>query len=481
MDDFASEDERTEELNTLQSIYPELVLDVGHPPTAAARLELAIAPLTPLPVVFEPEHTIERLSYLPPLIIEIILAEGYPAERPPSAKLATTPPWIPDDVLRELEKQGHALWEEYGGMQMLYAYVSYLQEAAETAFGVADAWPDGALKLPVSIKTAMLDLNNKLKKETFDKETFDCGVCLEPKKGSVCYRLQRCSHVFCKACLQDFYGNCIKEGHVNNVKCLSPDCGKTGNVPVDRRKKDRLLSPKELLQIPLPLETVTRFTQVRRKKKIEADPTVVFCPRQWCQGAMRTKKYPKIIDVTQIDESDEETDEPAAAPVETEADERRKGMPNTDRLVVCEDCALAFCKVCLASWHGDFIRCINREVHELTPEEQASLNFILKNTSPCPTCSVPCQKAHGCNHMTCSQCKTHFCYLCGAWLDPGNPYQHFNEKKNKQCYYRLMDGAMGDEADGQIRFGGRRGAEQEAEFWEAEVLRMQIEEVEGPS
>jgi E3 ubiquitin-protein ligase RNF14 len=477
MADLDALDEREEELSTLQSIYPELIIDAGHPPTA--HIDLLVAPITPLPVVFDPEQTTHRLSYLPPLVLDIILAEGYPAERAPVFHLVTSPPWIPDYILQKLETEGQSLWEEYGGMQMLFAYVSYLQEAAETAFGVANASADGTVKLAEGLGPALLGYNSKMMRDIFEKETFDCTVCLEPKKGSACYRLQRCSHVFCKECLQDFYGNCIKEGDVNNVKCMSPDCGKTGDIKADRRKKDRLLSPKELLQIPLPLDTVKRFAQIKRKKKIEADPTIVFCPRSWCQGAMRTEKYPKITDVSKMDESDAEDDEPAPPPEEKEPDmnEKPKGSAETDRLVICEDCSLAFCKVCLASWHGDFKRCVSREVQDLTEEEQASLNYILLNTSPCPECSVPCQKAYGCNHMTCFQCKTHFCYICGAWLAPDDPYRHFNDKKFKKCYQRLMDGAMGDEGNGQIRFAGRRGAEQEAEFWEQEAMRIQMEEM----
>jgi E3 ubiquitin-protein ligase RNF14 len=39
-----------------------------------------------------------------------------------------------------------------------------------------------------------------------------------------------------------------------------------------------------------------------------------------------------------------------------------------------------------------------------------------------------------------------------------------------------MDGAEGDMANGDVRFGGRRGAEQLADFWEQEAMRMQMEE-----
>jgi E3 ubiquitin-protein ligase RNF14 len=162
------------------------------------------------------------------------------------------------------------------------------------------------------------------------------------------------------------------------------------------------LSPKELLQIPLARETVERYAKIKRKKKIESDPTIIYCPRSWCQGAMRTNKYPKITDVTQMDDSDSETEEditaqPGVETTDNKVEKRAIGVKGMDRLAVCEDCTLAFCVVCLASWHGDFVRCEPRDKTQLTEEDQASLNFILKSTSPCPYCSVPCQKSYGCN------------------------------------------------------------------------------------
>ncbi|KAF2015330.1 RING finger protein-like protein [Aaosphaeria arxii CBS 175.79] len=471
-------DERVEELETLQSIYPELEINLEQPTRPSARINLQVSPIAPLQIIFEPESAIHRLSYLPPLLLDLILIENYPLQSPPEVKLTSS--WIPKPTLQKLEKEASSQWEEYGGMQMIFAYISYLQEAAESSFGLS------SLKLPISLKSAILDYNDQMKREKFDHETFDCGVCLEPKKGSACYQMQRCGHVFCKACLQDYYNNCIAEGDVNNVKCMAPDCGKTGNAAIDRQKKERLVSPKELLQIPLSFENVKRYAELKRKKKIEADPTIVFCPRSWCQGAMRTEKYPKIVDVSQMEEDsdDEVIAEPAndGAGQEEGQEEQPKKLTDKerdkDRLVVCEDCNLAFCKQCLASWHGDYYRCMPRQPKDLTEEDQASLNFILANTSPCPECTAPCQKSYGCNHMTCFQCKTHFCYLCGAWLEPGNPYKHFNEKRNKGCYQRLMDLATGDNGDGGVQFGGRRGAEQQAEFWEREALRIQMEELE---
>lgn len=465
MDSSVEDDERAQELSTLQSIYPELIIDASDP--FAATLDLLVAPSKALPITFGSDQEVHRVAYLPPLRLEVKLPPQYPDEVPPSVKISTTPFWLPPDAIERLEKEAQSLWDEYGGGQVLFAYVSYLQEAAEAAFGLDE------LSLPAGVKTELLDYSKRTKRELFDKETFDCEVCLEPKKGSACYRMARCNHVFCIACLQDYYNNCIKEGDVNNVKCMSTECG-------GKTKKERLLSPKELLQIPLQLDAVERYAKIKRKKKIEADPNMIFCPRSWCQGAMRTEKYPKITNVYEMDDSDSEAEEPTEPKAEEEKAEvgpekRRVGMSGMDRLVVCEDCTLAFCSVCLASWHGDFVRCEPRDSSQLTEEDQASLNYIMRNTTPCPTCSVPCLKSHGCNHMTCFQCKTHFCYLCSAWLDPGHPYEHFQNPKNKGCVGRLMELVEGDMANDAAQFGGARGALQIAEFWEQEAMRIQME------
>ncbi|KAK1050664.1 hypothetical protein LTR33_014664, partial [Friedmanniomyces endolithicus] len=87
-------------------------------------------------------------------------------------------------------------------------------------------------------------------------------------------------------------------------------------------------------------------------------------------------------------------------------------------------------------------------------------------------------KTMGCNHMKCFQCNTHFCYLCGAWLDGDNPYIHFN-KQGSPCFQRLWELEEGDEGQvpgDQRGFAGARGWEQlalevarEADVREAEA------------
>lgn len=481
MPEFEShaDDERAVELSSISAIYPEILIDPSS--HFKASLDLPVAPASPLqahfladsgfPTVLTPptssseadldsattqyfkppavdvDKDTHQLSHLPPLNLEIELPEGYPSEKAPIFKVGTNPPWLPRSVLSGLIHDGNRLWEEGGKDLVVYTYIDHLQQQAETAFGMIDA-ADGEAHFSRDLKIALLDFNNKAETEKFEQETFECGVCLEPKKGVNCHRLLGCAHVFCIPCLQDFYNACITEGDVDSVRCLTPNCSKenaaTENQGPKKKKRVQTLNPSELLQIPLEQQTVQRYVFLKRKKRLEADKTTIYCPRKWCQGAARSKKHPKPTDLTtdDFDVSDEEDDGPVFDPLGEEG----QLPPMADRVAICEDCGYAFCSVCKKGWHGELVRCFPRREAELSAEEKATEAYLKKYTSPCPTCNAPCQKRMGCNHMICFSCGTHFCYLCSSWLDEGNPYRHFNTL-NYDCYNRLWDMEGGDGVD----------------------------------
>lgn len=279
----------------------------------------------------------------------------------------------------------------------------------------------------------------------------------DAKKGTICHRLLLCGHVFCVPCLQDYYNACITEGDIGSVKCTAPDCGKEPKVglgAVKKGPKDRTLEPSELLGIPLEQDTVQRYIKLKRKKRLESDRSMVYCPRQWCQGPARTSKR-KAYPEDEIEET-KETVEPQTY---DRNDPQEKLPPPAERLAICEDCNFAFCIVCKASWHGEYFTCFPRSKFELTVEERASEDYMKLHTQPCPTCDARAQKTHGCNHMICFKCDTHFCYLCGAYLDRGNPYEHYNTVKSS-CYMRLWELEGGDDGEfGQGFEGGAGGAD----------------------
>ena len=483
MDEAA--DERAIELSSLAAIYPELVIDPSDPFTAF--IDIPIEPIKPLTILFpsagrwgaqtglltpaaseealnsgsgyftashqtatpdqtirvadapaeEPVQDIHILSHLPPLKLHITLPDGYPSQEPPLFYVHTEASWIPAWRLQQLRDAGHTIWEEMGRDQVVFTYIDYLRGAADNAFSLTREGPD-YLEVSQDLKLPLLDYDLKAKRAKFEQQTFECGICLEPKKGVKCHRLRLCGHVFCVACLQDFFNSCVTEGDVSNVKCIVPKCGEDSPRKT-RRKEDRTLDPNELLQIPLSQEQVQRYIALKRKKKYESDPSTVYCPRTWCQGPARTKASEAA---EALNDEDEEDQDPEAGPATPKRREFTY-LPPADRLAICQDCNFAFCQVCKASWHGEFVICRTRNLAELSAEERASEEYVKLHSTPCPTCNARCQKSMGCNHMICPTCKSHFCYLCSSWLDEENPYQHFNDSK-KPCFQRLWELEGGD-------------------------------------
>ncbi|MCJ1341097.1 translation termination inhibitor protein itt1 [Bachmanniomyces sp. S44760] len=419
------DDQRIIELSTIAASFPELIIDPENP--FVASLQLSVEPLKPLAVSFAPlaargppgnlatppsstrggvgpnasEHykslesaeDVHHIAYLPSLHVRLDLLDGYPSKKPPALELSTEPPWLPGEKTEQLRGHVEKLWENVERDQVVFYYIDYLQQEAEAGFNLI-RYPTDTLKLPQHMKLALLDHESKEKRARFERQTFDCGICLEPKKGSVCYRLLLCGHVYCVTCLQNFYNSCITEGDLTMVKCPDPSCGKDPNTTTSQttptskssRRKDRTLEASEILQIPLEYKMVQRYVKLKRKKLLESDKTTVWCPRSWCQGAARSKKYPKndinlqSLRESHLDEADEEGDESPAA--DSTEDKIHRLSPE-DRLAVCEDCGFAFCKICQKSWHGAYKLCLPRRKVELTAEEKASEEYLLKHGTRC--------------------------------------------------------------------------------------------------
>ena len=48
-----------------------------------------------------------------------------------------------------------------------------------------------------------------------------------------------------------------------------------------------------------------------------------------------------------------------------------------------------------------------------------------ENRKLCPKCACGIEKIEGCNHMTCSECRCHFCWIClKIYDDAQETYKH---------------------------------------------------------
>lgn len=189
------EDAREIELSSITAIYPEeLKLDGKEP--YSFTIELPVSLSKPLVVRFPaaseavppipsqdgtatPTATqvdSQELTNLPSLQIHISLPEGYPQDKPPLVKITTTPPWLPDDVVRRLESRVEGLWEDMGRDQVIFTYVDDVQQSVDDVFGLVGH--DNSLEVGPEHKIAILDYDIKAKTRAFQKSTFDCGICL---------------------------------------------------------------------------------------------------------------------------------------------------------------------------------------------------------------------------------------------------------------------------------------------------------------
>lgn len=207
--DGDADDERAVELSSLAAIYPELERNPARDPFSAS-IVIVVEPILPLKIRFPsadgapptglptpPGSTsegisqlkvnderdsiqqvknanqgIHLLSHLPPLILRLSLPEGYPAKKPPVLLLESQHSWLPGGKLRELREAGHTLWEEVGRDQVLFAYIDHLQDSAESGFGL------DTLEILSDLKVSLLDFDLQAKRQKFERQTFECGICL---------------------------------------------------------------------------------------------------------------------------------------------------------------------------------------------------------------------------------------------------------------------------------------------------------------
>ena len=98
--------------------------------------------------------------------------------------------------------------------------------------------------------------------------------------------------------------------------------------------------------------------------------------------------------------------------------------PRCGRIVIMMDtpvhtvecrCGTAWCVSCKESGHWP-ASC--RDYHDYRSYNKEIEKYnMLENTvegRPCPKCGIIWEKLYGCNHMSCTQCGTHFCWGCGG-------------------------------------------------------------------
>lgn len=272
-----------------------------------------------------------------------------------------------------------------------------------------------------SLATRLIEYDKAAQSETFSTLSFTCSICLESRRGSKCFQIKSCSHVFCLECLKDYFTMMIIEGfHLQASRCPDVECVKRlvleEDEETEKKRKEGLdsdemvsldqteakdlpmgrVSSQELLDLLGP-QLHSRYLWLIKKSLLESNPTASNCPRQGCDG----------ISI------------------------RRKEDTGTrfENFRTCEICSFSWCTFCKKTWHG-FTPCKLKNSMELvdeflshpegslererlynkfgkknldrlvkeTVEEKANLQYLDKSTTQCPHCQIRIEKSAGCNH-----------------------------------------------------------------------------------
>ncbi|XP_005944284.1 E3 ubiquitin-protein ligase RNF14 isoform X2 [Simochromis diagramma] len=394
-----------------------------------------------------------------------VVVKDYPSTSPPLFTLSCK--WMTRAQMSSLCRRLDELWEENQGCVILFTWIQFLKEEALGFLGIQSpleiirggskaamvqfgGHPEKAEEKKKELMNSkseqkissssqldprtvllmdpradllpqLLDFDEAQRQRVFDSRVFCCGICFVEKLGSNCLCFKECQHVYCKACMTEYFQIQIRDGNVQCLNCPEPKC-------------TSLATPSQVKQL-VDEELFARYDRLLLQSSLDLMADVVYCPRQSCATAVMME-------------------------------------PDTT-MGICSACQYAFCTLCKLGYHGvshckiraEELRNLRDEYLSATAsgqkfmeqrygkrviqkavEESFSRDWLSENCKCCPRCGTNIQKVDGCNKMTCTSCKQYFCWLCLGVLSKVNPYSHFNNP-HSPCYNQLFLGVDPDEDD----------------------------------
>ncbi|OMJ92137.1 hypothetical protein SteCoe_5125 [Stentor coeruleus] len=227
-------------------------------------------------------------------------------------------------------------------------------------------WYEKAINATSSITNFIKGFQEKFINRFWSKtiEEKYCAICYE--KPTDYWNLPNCqTSVFCNNCIKQYIEVQVTHYNILEIPCPCSNCG-------------YFLSKSDILQF-VPQEFYSKYEKILQRRLLALDPTIKFCITPDCEGII-------IGSISDPHKS-------------------------------CTLCHLEMCFICGKPWHEG-----------KTCEEEENIEYegweLGKNVKRCPKCCYKIEKNEGCNHMTCSLCKTEFCWLCGIrWYSGHNQHQ----------------------------------------------------------
>ena len=202
--------------------------------------------------------------------------------------------------------------------------------------------------------------------------TFVCPVCLEDCPSLQSVAMSQCGHVVCDGCLKSYLSSLIAEGQLL-IRCPCFAAASSRPCPV-------VLS-NNFISAFTPTAQYNHWLRLCLQKR---HSTYRSCPR---------------------------------------CDHQQKGSRLVSS-ITCDKCQFRYC-FHHANAHPSTTSC-RTYVKSQSASVKESLRMIGLTTVNCPSCDAPVEKESGCNHMTCTQCASEFCWLCGERYLGGIHFSELN-------------------------------------------------------
>lgn len=226
----------------------------------------------------------------------------------------------------------------------------------------ADSSPEPALYTLEDLVDPFGDMAHRLSTEQADAETTmqSCRVCLEGKSIAP---LPCCRKAVCDECLKLYVSSQVRVAK-SYISCPIPEC--SGYL-----EEGVVISH-------LANEDVAKYRYFLELSQLDSS----------------TKPCPQCSQFTSLKEHN----------------------PNRSEhkyKIQCSNCQFVWCFKCHAPWHNG-VKCRDyRRGDKLLRSWASVIEHGQRNAQKCPRCKIHIQRTEGCDHMTCTQCNTNFCYRCG--------------------------------------------------------------------
>jgi len=259
-------------------------------------------------------------------------------------------------------------------------------------------------------------------KHKVSRASFDCPICLATSAFDESVQLD-CSHRFCKDCFRSHLDILINEKRTRDEDLRCPMHAVNGcqmKITVPQVQGAMKSTP-----------SWDRFLATRsqrwRPRSGDAE-RLCECPLPRCGAAFLMPKDGSLVSL-------------ARSLIQGNPDE-----------VQCPACGGRFCSRCQAEHAGINCEDFQTRKRQAAQQNSAEREFeelkMQEGWQDCPKCKAVCERAQGCNYMTCQSERCHgrtkFCYVCGMELSildhvthfPSGPFQNvckMRDRRNDIC------------------------------------------------